>query len=340
MAQPNKLAKASRGRPSRAAVYERLRVQIGELREKLGGLPTPEEAQGIWRGIWLEEAHHSTAIEGNTLVLKQVEQLLDEGRAVGNKELSEYLEVRGYADAANWVYGHGLQPGDWQDGDLIALAELREIHSLAMTPVWDVAPHPQATPRERPGSFREHDIEPFPRGMQPPEWTEVPVLVGDWLADAQELSSTDVARIAQELAKLHARFEQIHPFLDGNGRAGRLVLNLLLVRLGYPPAIIYKKDRSRYLAALRRADDGHPGPLGEFLARAVLDNLYKFVVPAVAGPARLVPLPALATEDLSANALRVAAVRGRLKAAKAADGTWRSSTAWVEEYIATRYKRG
>ena len=111
MAQPNKLIATRRGRPSRADIYKRLQVQIGELREKLGGLPSPEEAEGIWRGIWLEEAHHSTAIEGNTLVLNQVEQLLSEGRAVGNKELSEYLEVRGYADAADWVYGHGIQPG-------------------------------------------------------------------------------------------------------------------------------------------------------------------------------------------------------------------------------------
>jgi Fic family protein len=302
-------------------------------------LPSPEDAQGIWRGIWLEEAHHSTAIEGNTLVLKQVEQLLDEGRAVGNKELSEYLEVRGYADAANWVYGHGIRPGDWQGKDLISLAEVREIHSLAMTPVWGVAPHPQATPRESPGSFREHDIEPFPRGMRPPDWTEVPVLVRDWLSDAQAVAKANDSTIVEDLARLHARFEQIHPFLDGNGRAGRLILNLLLVRLGYPPAIIYKRDRSRYLTVLRRADHGDTGPLGEFLARAVLDNLYKFIVPAVAGPARLVPLPALATKELSANALRVAAVRGRLKASKAADGTWRSSTAWVEEYIASRYKR-
>lgn len=308
--------------------------------EKLGGLPSPEEAEGIWRGIWLEEAHHSTAIEGNTLVLKQVEQLLDEGRAVGNKELSEYLEVRGYADAANWVYGHGIRPGDWQGRDLINLSEVRQVHSLAMTPVWDVAPHAQATPREAPGSFREHDVEPFPGGMRPPEWTEVPVLIRDWLDDAHALRETDEAAITEALAVLHARFEQIHPFLDGNGRTGRLLLNLLLVRLGYPPAIIYKGDRARYLAALRRADQGESGPLGEFLARAVLDNLYKFVVPAVAGPARLVPLPALATDQLSANALRVAAIRGRLKAAKAADGTWRSSTAWVEEYVASRYKRG
>jgi cell filamentation protein, protein adenylyltransferase len=143
----------------------------------------------------------------------------------------------------------------------------------------------------------------------------------------------------EALARLHARFEQIHPFLDGNGRAGRLVLNLLLVRLGYPPAIIYKGERSRYLTALQRADRGDPGPLGELLARAILDNLHKFVVPAIAGPVRLVPLPALASPKISANALRVAATRGRLKASKAADGTWRSTRVWVDEYLAGRYDR-
>ncbi len=314
-------------------------MQIKELRERLGGLPSPLEADGIWRGIWLEEAHHSTAIEGNTLVLKQVELLLAEGRAVGNKELSEYLEVRGYATAADWIYGQGVQPSPWSDHELISLAEVRHIHTLAMTPVWDVAPHPRATEREGPGSFREHEIEAFPGGMRPPAWPDVPALTRDWITDTQALRTADEATIAEALAVLHARFEQIHPFLDGNGRAGRLVLNLVLVRLGVPPAIIYKGDRSRYLAALRRADQGDPGPLGEFLARAVLDNLYKFVVPAIAGPARLVPLPALATEALSANALRVAAVRGRLKAAKASDGTWRSSRVWVDEYRGTRYKR-
>ena len=175
--------------------------------------------------------------------------------------------------------------------------------------------------------------------MRPPPWPEVPHLVKDWISDAGDLRQVDELMITEALAELHARFERIHPFLDGNGRAGRLVLDLLLVRLGYPPAIIYKGSPSRYLAALRRADDGDTGPLGEFPARAVLDNLYKFVVPAVAGPARLVPLPALARDDLSANALRVAATRGRLKATKAADGTWRSSRAWVDEYRATRYKR-
>jgi len=339
MAKPHKMSEGRRGRPPRATVYERLRIQIGELRDRLGGLPSPVEAEGIWRGIWLEEAHHSTAIEGNTLVLKQVEQLLAEGRAVGNKELREYMEVRGYADAANWVYGQAIDAGEWSTGELLSLTELRHIHSLGLTPVWDVAPHPDATDAERPGSFREHDIQPFPSGMRPPAWPEVPALIADWTSDAQGLRDGGPDAEPEALARLHARFEQVHPFLDGNGRTGRLVLNLLLVRLGYPPAIIYKRDRTRYLAALRRADEGDHGPLGELLARAILDNLHKFVVPAVAGPARLVPLPALASKQISANALRVAATRGRLKASKAADGTWRSTRAWVDEYLGGRYRR-
>jgi hypothetical protein len=141
-------------------------------------------------------------------------------------------------------------------------------------------------------------------------------------------------------AELHCEFEQIHPFLDGNGRVGRLLLNLLLIRLGYPPAIIYKRDRSRYLRALRQGDRGEFGELGELLARAILDNLHRFVVPAVAGPARLVPLASLASGEVTAAALRVAALRGRLQAVRGPDGQWRSSRRWVDECLASRYHRG
>lgn len=128
-------------------------------------------------------------------------------------------------------------------------------------------------------------------------------------------------------------------WFDGNGRAGRLLLNLVLVRLGYPPAIVYKRQRADYLRALRRADEGDPGQLGELLARAVLDNLYRFGVPAVAGPARLVALAALADRRVSTDALRTAANRGRLQATHGADGQWRSTRNWVEEYLQTRYRR-
>lgn len=116
----------------------------------------------------------------------------------------------------------------------------------------------QATDREGPGAFREHDIEPFPGGMRSPAWPDVPALVRNWVDDAQALRELEDRTPIEALAEQHARFEQIHPFLDGNGPTGRLVLNLLLVRLGIPPAIIYKGDRGRYLAALRRADQGDP----------------------------------------------------------------------------------
>lgn len=327
------------GRRTRSALYGRLHVQIAELRDALGGLPSPAKAQAIWHGIWLDETHHSTALEGNTLVLRQVARLLDEGRAVGNKELREYMEVRGYANAAEWVYQHGVERGAWSGDALVTLTEIRHVHALALGPAWDIAPHPQAGDDERPGSFRRHDIRAFGGGMTPPPWPEVPPRIDDWLAEAQAVSGLDAPHVPAELAWLHARFEQVHPFLDGNGRTGRLLLNLLLVRLGYPPAIIRKADRQRYLAALGYADEGDCGPLGEFLARAILDNLHRFVVPAVAGPERLVPLTALSRERLSANALRVAAVRGRLKAVKDREGAWRSSRAWVDEYVDTRYKR-
>lgn len=179
---------------------------------------------------------------------------------------------------------------------------------------------------------------PFPAGMLPPTWVLVPAEIEAWLTDVNRLRPRSGA-FAEARARLHVRFEQIHPFLDGNGRAGRLLLNLVLVRLGHPPAIIYKRQRAEYLRALRRADDGDYGVLGKPPVRAVLDHLYEFVVPAVAGPVRLVPLAALATTDISASALRVAAGRGRLHATRGADGEWRSSRAWVDEYARSRYRR-
>ena len=328
----------TRGRKSREAIYRQLAHGAEELRTRLGGLPTPVEAEDIWGDIWYQEAHNSTAIEGNTLVLREVEILLAEGRAVGDKQLAEYMEVRGYADAAEWVYRQGLSPGDWTTGDLVTLTEVRHVHTLAMGKVWEVAPHPDAGPTEGPGSFRQHNIKPFPGGMQPPAWPDVPARMSDWVRTASALR-TAAGPFPEALAMVHADFERIHPYLDGNGRAGRLLTNLLLIRMGYPPAIVRKAERTRYLATLRRADAGDHGPLAELLARAVIDTLMRFIVPAIAGPARLVPLAALATSDVSVRALRVAAERGRLRAQRDERGQWRSTRNWVTQYRKSRYKR-
>ena len=76
--------------------------------------------------------------------------------------------------------------------------------------------------------------------MRPPSWTEVAGAMRDWVRHAGALR--DVASPFEEIAALHGQFERIHPFLDGNGRTGRLLVDLLLVRLGYAPAIVYKHD--------------------------------------------------------------------------------------------------
>jgi Fic family protein len=343
--QEGAVGEMARGRPSRATVYARLDAAIEELQSRLGGLPSPKESETIWSDIWHLEAHHSTALEGNTLVLREVEALLGEGRAVGAKPLKEYMEVKGYADAARWVYGQALEPDEWSHGDLISLNELRRIHHMAMTPLWDVAPHEAATDEEAPGNFRRHDIRPFAAGMTPPPWPEVPALAADWVAASVETGQLMASRwvlpapLPEELARLHSQFERVHPFLDGNGRTGRLALNLILVRLGYPPVVIFKRQRDAYLAALHKSDAGDHGPLGELIARAMFDNLNRFIVPNVAGPARLVPLAALANEDFSVAALRQAAQRGRLDAVQGADGIWRSSRKAVQAYRKAKHSR-
>ncbi len=242
------------------------------------------------------------------------------------------------------MYGQALEPGDWDPGVLVALQEIREIHSVAMTPVWTVSPHEHASDRESPGQFREHDIAPFAGGMRPPTWPLVPARMADWI-EAVEKAGGALAGgesdepSAETLARLHSEFERIHPFLDGNGRTGRLVLNLMLVRLAYPPVIILKRQRPAYLLAMEKADDGDYGPLGEILARAMYDNINRFIVPNVAGPARMVPLAALVNRDFSMAALRQAAQRCRLDAVQGSDGVWRSSRKAVEAYRRSKGRR-
>lgn len=325
---------APRGRPPRTAVYERLDREVAVVRERLGGLPSPLEARAVWSSIWHEEAHNSTALEGNTLVLREVEALLERGETVGQKDLRDYLDVQGYAKAAEWVYTQANERA--RTRDLVTIQEIRNIHAIALGLVWEVAAPPHALPEEIPGNWRRHNIQPFSRGMAPPDFGLISAEVAGWVERTNAMRN-DERPVVLRVAAAHAEFERIHPFLDGNGRTGRLLMNLLLVRLGFPPAIIRKTQRQLYLKALRQADAGKPEALGELVARATYENLMRFIVPAIAGPARLVPLASLVRPGISEIALRSAAARGRLRAVRDSAGTWRSTRAWVDEYRASRW---
>lgn len=320
------------GRPSRLSIHERLEGEVAALAQ-VGGLPAPEEAAEIWRSIWFFDAHNSTALEGNTLLLRQVETLLTRGETVGGKALKEYLEVEGYATAARKIYerarGEAREP-------LLTLQDVRETHHTTMTPVWDVTPHPDALPTEGPGNFRQHDLRAFDKGMRPPTFPLVHELMSDWVDRTNQLPSM-AGPLCERIAAMHSAYERIHPFIDGNGRTGRLLMNLVLVKLGHPPAVIQKRERDAYLRALDLSDRGNHGPLGELIARAVLDNIMRFLLPAIAGEMKLVPLEALADREIAMTALRQAAKLGRLVAKKDERGVWLSSKKWVADYKRSRY---
>lgn len=206
-----------------------------------------------------------------------------------------------------------------------------------MEPVWTASPPDGARPEEGPGGFRSCEIQSVRPGLTPPTWPLVEAELHTWLGRANQAPPEDL-HFAEHLADLHANLERIHPFRDGNGRVGRLVLNLLLVRYGAPPAILYKRNRAHYLRALARADAGDPGPLGEIIARAVRHSIERFLLPELAGPSRMVPLASLGTPELSHLALQSAAKRGRLRGYRLSN-QWYSNQKSVNEYKQSR-KRG
>jgi len=324
-------------------VYEQFAASVVELRA-YGGLPVFAQAGDLWQNLWHMEVHHSTAVEGNTLVLREVEVLLQQGRAVGAKELKDYLEVVGYAEASRWVFDQAGPGRSYPHDDLVTLTELRHLHTMAMTRVWDVTPHPFAEPAEAPGGFRTREIAAFPGGMKPSTFPVVPALIDAWISDVNDFGqSVRHATLAfvdlpPELARIHAGYERIHPFLDGNGRTGRLLLNLMLTRLGLAPVVILTSQRQRYLSALGKADTDDTGPLAELLAQASIASLHR-LLPRIATTTDLVPLAALADERLSLPALRQAVSRGRLEAVMDGHGVWRSNRQSVDAYWASRQRR-
>jgi fido (protein-threonine AMPylation protein) len=316
--------KVSPGRPSVEEVLARLDEEVRLLHEHLGGLPRAVEADHILRQIWIDDVHNSTAIEGNTMTRAQVENLVERRQVAA--DLTEALDVEGYAEAADWVYRHASE----HDG--IPESVVAEIHKRAVQLAWHVDPPPT---RDTPGAWRKTGVKVGRVAVSLPP--AIPADLADWSRSTAQLNGLHPVIHA---AVHHAWFERIHPFVDGNGRVGRLVLNFLLVQRGYPPAVILKEQRSRYLKALRNADNGNPQPLAEVVARAVSGALARFLIPKLAGEARLVPLSALAAEGpYRAVYLRQLVLDGRLRAVR--DGRlYLSSRAWLNEYIATRDPRG
>ncbi len=312
------------GRPSLAELLTVLDEHVRLLHAHLGGLPRAVEADHILRQIWIDDVHNSTAIEGNTMTRAQVENLVERRRVSGS--LAETMDVEGYARAADWAYQHA------RDYKGVPVAVLSELHKIALGLAWAVEPPPS---RDQPGAWRTGGVRI--RAVQ----VSLPALIAADLSDwSQSTAGLAGRHPIVHAAAHHAWLERIHPFADGNGRAGRLVLNFMLLQHGYPPAVILASQRRRYLQALEKADEGNANPLAEVVARAVHSTLNAFLIPSLAGDAKLVPLSALAVGSPYTPAyLRGLILSGRLHALREGK-LWLSSRAWLAEYMASRDPRG
>lgn len=324
------------GRPSLKILLNKLTEEVRILK-RTGGLPSNIEASEIWKDIWLEETHHSTALEGNTLTPKELYRLVEQDRVTGNKEMRHYLEVQGYAKAAKWVYEQAVELAKRRDYK-ITNAHFSEIHRQLMGLVWGAYPPVSG---DRPGQVRRGPA-PIIRGssLRLPPSGDVPVLLDSLL---EEINAGPLTlHLVEWVSRIQAEFEKIHPFVDGNGRTGRLLMSYILILYGLPPAIILKSQRSRYLRALERAQGKDPdySMLTELVARAVRENLNKLLLPHISEKEDLLPLSALAEgTPYNSNYLRTLAQRGKLKAIK--DGSlWLSSKDWLNEYLGSRDSRG
>ena len=255
--------------------------------------------------LTIEWIYNSNAIEGSTLTLRETQLILQTGLTIGGRSLREHFEVINHKDAITYV-----EDLSEQNTPLSAL-HVRQIHKLVLSRIDD----------ENAGQYRRTQVRIAGAHHIPPEAWEIPQRMDDWEAwlHQAERELYPVALAAQAHHKLVA----IHPFVDGNGRTARLVMNLVLFRYGYPPTVLLRINRRQYYRALMLADTGRLEPLYNFVGKAVERSLTLYL--DACKPQMSIPTPdqswislAKAAEDTpySQEYLSLLARIGRLEAIK------------------------
>lgn len=227
--------------------------------------PLPSSALSkIKESLFLEWTYNSNSIEGNSLTLRETQMVISEGFTVGSKSLREHFEVHNHQLAIDLVLDIAKRKANLKSYEIL------DIHSLVLRSIED----------HNAGRLRNGAVRIAGANFIPPSARKVDGLL-DELVDFVNDNPLDLHPIV--LASIfHHRFVWIHPFFDGNGRTVRLVMNLLLMRQGYPPAIILKNDRKKYYAALDKANKGDYSKITLMMLQAVERslNIYLSVLPA------------------------------------------------------------
>ena len=214
--------------------------------------PLPRQVvENLHDSLVLQWTYHSNAIEGNTLTLKETKVAL-EGITVGGKTLREHFEAINHREAILMVE------------DLVSQNEplsewlIKSLHQLVLKNIDD----------EHAGVYRQINVVISGADHRPPEAHIVPQAMSDFIAWYRD--EADQLHPVERAARVHGEFVKIHPFVDGNGRTSRLLMNLELMKAGFPAALIQIEQRLAYYEALDAAHcSGDYGPFIELLSDSV-----------------------------------------------------------------------
>ena len=193
----------------------------------------------IKESLSIEWTYNSNSIEGNTMSLRETQMVLQEGITVKGKSLREHFETHNHDKAIDYLYSIINEAYTLRSIDILSL------HGLVLRSIEE----------DFAGRIRNGGVRITGANFTPPNANKVPDLL-DELIDFINTNPLNLNAI--ELATIfHHKLVWIHPFFDGNGRTVRLSMNLLLMRCGFPPAIILKNDRKKYYEALNQANNGN-----------------------------------------------------------------------------------
>jgi len=233
-----------------------LLAEVDQLKERLVSMrPLSQgEVEALREEFIIEHTHQSTAIEGNTLTLKETALVL-QGITIDRKPLKDHLEAVGYKEAYEYV--ERLVKGQ----KTLSAYEICSIHSLVLAD----------KPEDR-GRWRRVPVRIMGASVEPPQPYLIEPMVGELLNDYSMVMTR--LHTVERVSLFHLRFESIHPFVDGNGRTGRLLLNMQLMQAGYPPINVKFADRKRYYDAFEDyAVTGSPQAMTNLVAEYLKERM-------------------------------------------------------------------
>jgi Fic family protein len=303
----------------------RIRQRLDEKLKKLKALRplNPTQLRKLREQLEIEMTYNSNAIEGNSLTLRETALVLQEGITIKGKPLKDHLEAKDHKEALDFLYELVSQEQYTMSERLI-----RQLHQLVV----------RETEQEWAGRYRTGAVIITGAVHTPPDAFDVPRMMEACL---RWLKKSEQTMHPVELAALlHHRLTAIHPFFDGNGRTSRLVMNVLLMRRGFPLAIILKNDRKKYYRVLQEADRNKEGPLILFVAQAVERSLDLYLrALGKTGEGRLLTLSQVSRgTTYSAKYLNLLARTGRINASKRGR-VWYTTKEALESYRDGRLRK-